>query len=70
VSGVIGPEGRVIARAPVMVPDVLRSSVIPMTGMTPFARVGNGLAVTLATLAAAAAFALRRVDLRRTMRSR
>jgi apolipoprotein N-acyltransferase len=70
VSGVIGPEGQVVAEAPVMVRYVLRSSVTPMKGMTPFARVGNGLAVILAALAAAAAFALRLVGLRRTMSRR
>ncbi len=70
VSGVIGPQGQVIAQAPVEVPYVLRSSVTPMKGMTPFARVGNGLAVILAALALAGAFALRRAGIRRTMRPR
>lgn len=62
VSGVIGPQGQVIARAPIRVPYVLRSAVVPMAGMTPFARAGNGLAVGLAGvgLAAALATALRR----------
>jgi len=67
VSGVIGPQGQVIARAPVDVPYVLRSSVTPMKGMTPFARVGNGLAVILAALVLAAALALRLIADRRTM---
>ncbi len=67
VSGVIGPRGRVIAQAPIMRPDVLRSAVTAMTGMTPFARVGNGLAVLLAGGAVAAAFALRQLGRRRTM---
>ena len=57
VSGVIGPQGQVIARAPIMVPYVLRSAVVPMTGMPPFARMGNGLAVGLAGAALAAALA-------------
>ncbi len=60
VSGVIGPQGQVIARAPIMVPYVLRSQVTPMAGMTPFARVGNGLAVGLSCLGLAAALAMRR----------
>ena len=62
VSGVIGPLGQVIARAPIMAPYLLRSAVTPMTGMTPFALVGNGLAVGLAGagLAAALAAGLRR----------
>lgn len=57
VSGVIGPRGEVIARAPIRVPYVLRASVTPMTGMTPFARTGNDLAVGLACAGLAAAFA-------------
>ncbi len=67
ISGVIGPWGRVIARAPTMRPFVLRSVVTPMSGMTPFARVGNGLAVLLSLGALAAAFALRQRERRRTM---
>jgi len=41
ISAVIGPDGRVVARSPQFVPTVLRGQVIPMTGLTPFARVGN-----------------------------
>lgn len=67
VSAVIGPTGRVIARAPVSVPYVLRSAVTPMSGMTPFDRVGNGLAVLLAALALAAALVLRLSGRRRTI---
>ena len=67
ISGVIGARGEVVARAPAMRQVVLRSAVTPMDGMTPFARLGNGLAVLLAGAAAAAAFALRRSDRRRTM---
>lgn len=67
VSGVIGPQGQVIAQAPIMRSIVLRSAVIPMSGMTPFARVGNGLAVMLAGAALAVAFALRWLGCRRTM---
>ena len=67
ISGVIGPRGQVIARAPVMRPYVLRSAVTPMTGMTPFAQVGNGLAVLLASAALAAALALRQLGRHRTM---
>ena len=67
ISGVIGPRGQVIARAPAMRQVVLRSAVIPMAGMTPFARVGNGLAVLLSSAALAAALALRQLGRRRTM---
>lgn len=57
VSGIIGPQGQVIARAPLMARYVLRSAVTPMTGMTPFARVGNGLAIGIACAGLAAALA-------------
>lgn len=67
ISGVIGPQGQIIAEAPAMRAVVLKSAVIPMSGMTPFARVGNGLAVLLAGAALTAAFALRRLGRRRTM---
>ena len=53
ISGVVGPHGEVIARAPEFVPAVLVSRIVPMLGLTPYARVGNWLAVTLAVLALA-----------------
>ncbi len=68
VSGIIGPQGQVLARAPILKADVLRSSVTPMQGMTLFARLGNGFAVALAILVLAVALALRRIGIRRTMR--
>ena len=55
ISAVIGPRGQVVASAPSFEPYVLKSSVTPMAGLTPFARVGNWLAVSLAALGAAAA---------------
>jgi len=53
ISGVIGPHGEVIARAPEFVPYALVSQILPMQGLTPYARVGNWLVVTLAALALA-----------------
>jgi apolipoprotein N-acyltransferase len=50
ISAVIGPQGEVLASAPPFEPYVLRSSITPMAGLTPFARVGNWLAVSLAAL--------------------
>jgi len=41
VSAVIGPDGKIEARSPQFEPYVLRASVVPMTGLTPFARMGN-----------------------------
>jgi apolipoprotein N-acyltransferase len=55
ISAVIGPRGRVLAAAPPYQPYVLRSSVTPRAGLTPFARVGNWLVVSLAALGLAAA---------------
>ena len=53
VSGVIGPRGELIARAPEFVAVALVSKIVPYTGLTPYAHVGNWLAVSLATLALA-----------------
>lgn len=53
ISGFVGPHGEVIARAPEFVPTVLVSKIVPMKGLTPYARVGNWLVVSLAVLALA-----------------
>jgi apolipoprotein N-acyltransferase len=55
ISGVIGPRGNVVARAPDFQRHVLVSSVTPRSGLPFYARVGNWLIVSLATLALAAA---------------
>ena len=55
ISAVIGPRGEVLASAPPFQPYVLRSSVTPRAGLTPFARVGNWLIVGLAALGLAGA---------------
>ena len=47
ISGVIGPHGEVIARAPEFTPYVLKSSVTPRRGLTPYASVGNWPIVSL-----------------------
>jgi apolipoprotein N-acyltransferase len=53
ISGVVGPHGEVIARAAEFVPAVLVSKIVPMMGLTPYARLGNWLVVSLAVLALA-----------------
>lgn len=53
ISGVIGPHGEVIARAPEFVPFPLVSQIVPMKGLTPYAHVGNWPVVGLAALALA-----------------
>lgn len=63
ISAVIGPRGEILASAPPFEPYVLRSSVTPRAGLTPFARVGNWLVVSLGALGLAGALwvgALRR----------
>ena len=59
ISAVVGPHGEVIARAGEFRPVVLFSRVTPLTGLTPYARVGNWLIVGLALLALAYGLAVR-----------
>jgi apolipoprotein N-acyltransferase len=49
ISGVIGPRGEVVARAPEFTQYVLKSSVTPRRGLTPYASVGNWPIVSLCT---------------------
>jgi apolipoprotein N-acyltransferase len=60
VSAVVGAHGEVLARAPEYQAYVLRSAVVPHRGLTPFARVGNWLIISLAaaTLALSAGWAI------------
>src|SRR5579883_913689 len=58
ISAVIGPRGEIQASAPPFQPYVLRSSVTPRAGLTPFARVGNWLIVSLAAVAFAGALSM------------
>jgi apolipoprotein N-acyltransferase len=59
ISGVIGPHGEVLARAPEFTPYVLKSAVTPYRGLTPYARVGNWPIVSLCTAVLACGLALR-----------
>jgi apolipoprotein N-acyltransferase len=56
VTAVIDPRGRVTQRSAQFVPEVIETEVVPMRGMTPWLRVGDGpiagLAIALAALAA------------------
>jgi apolipoprotein N-acyltransferase len=48
VSAVIGSRGEIIARAPEYEANVMRASIQPRIGLTPYARTGNWLIVCLA----------------------
>jgi apolipoprotein N-acyltransferase len=65
ISGVIGPRGEVIARAPEFTPYVLKSAVTPRMGLTPYARVGNWPIVCLCAAALACGLWLRNHSRRR-----
>lgn len=52
ISALVGADGEVLARAPEFESTVLRGSVQPRAGLPPFARLGNGLAILPALLAA------------------
>ena len=72
ISGVIGPHGEIVARAPDFKQFLLHASVTPRTGLTFYARVGNWLVISLATLAITISIAMKTVAVRRrgTLRTR
>jgi apolipoprotein N-acyltransferase len=72
ISGVIGPHGEIVARAPEFQRFLLHSVVTPRTGLTLYARVGNWLVISLATLgiALAVAMKMRARRIRSTLRTR
>jgi apolipoprotein N-acyltransferase len=54
VSAVIGSRGEIVAKAPEYEANVMRASVQPRIGLTPYARTGNWLVVCLALVFAVA----------------
>lgn len=60
ISAVIDPDGRVVARSPQFQPDVLRATVIPQRGATPYVSIGNRWLAALAVLAVLAFAGVRR----------
>jgi apolipoprotein N-acyltransferase len=64
VSAVIGAHGEIVAAAPEYAASVMRATVQPRTGLTPYARSGNWPAVCLALVSSLAAAWLGRRDRR------
>jgi apolipoprotein N-acyltransferase len=58
VSAIIGPFGQLVAQAPEFEPAVLRGTLVPRQGATPYLQVGNWLGIGLATLVLVVAVAI------------
>ncbi|MCU7919923.1 MAG: apolipoprotein N-acyltransferase [Candidatus Thiodiazotropha sp. (ex Epidulcina cf. delphinae)] len=58
ISAIIGPDGELLARSPLLQLDVLKGEILPMHGVTPYARVGNLGILSLSAAALMAAFFL------------
>ncbi len=64
ISAFIGPKGELISSSPIFEEYVLRGEIVPMNGMTPYARIGNWGVVLLLLLSLGVVIVLRpaRVD--------
>jgi apolipoprotein N-acyltransferase len=60
VSAVIGPDGAIVSRAAEFEPTVLRASIEPRVGDTPYLRLGNTPIMLLASLFLAGTLGWRR----------
>ncbi len=60
VSAVIGPHGEIVARATEYQREVLRSSVVPRSGLPPYARIGNWPVILVCLALVVSAVRLRR----------
>jgi apolipoprotein N-acyltransferase len=60
ITAAIGPHGEIVARLPQFQEAVLRAEVQPMTGLTPYARLGNYPVIIAASLLLAVAIWRRR----------
>lgn len=62
ISGIIAPDGEVMARAAQFVPEVLSGRARPFTGLTPYARTGNWPVLAACVLLLVAGAGLGRQD--------
>ena len=60
VTAIVAPDGTMSARVPQFETAVLAGEILPMQGMTPYARTGDAVVVALALLALLAGFAAAR----------
>jgi len=51
ITAVLGPHGEIVGRLPQFRPGVLRAEITPLSGLTPYARLGNYPVLILAALA-------------------
>ncbi len=56
ISAIVGPKGELMSVAPLLEMDVVTGKILPMQGLTPFARFGNLPVLALLLLALIAAF--------------
>jgi apolipoprotein N-acyltransferase len=63
ITAVIGPDGAVVDRIPQFVAGILKATVQPRTGLTPYARTGNWPILSFAFLTLVA-FAIARIRAR------
>jgi apolipoprotein N-acyltransferase len=63
ISAIVGPDGALRQRSPQFKVHVLRGDVTPLTGLTPYARVGDWPVIILALLALVSAIVRRRLAL-------
>ena len=56
ISAIIGPRGELVKRSPLLELDVLSGEILPMTGVTPYARFGNLPLLALLVLSLILAF--------------
>jgi len=62
ISALIGPKGELIQTSPILQRYVLSGEITPMTGVTPYARVGNWAVVLLTLLLLGVGLLIRRRD--------